>query len=114
MKIVQVHIMGEKWEINECSIDEESRFEYCDGFCDWTTRRIFVRSELEGTLEDMDVYLKKVLRHEIVHAFLFESGLAESSLPSEEWAKNEEMIDWIARNGEKIYNVWKIAGAVTG
>ena len=36
--------------------------------------------------------MRKVLRHEIIHAFLNESGLRENS----EWAYNEEMIDWLA------------------
>ena len=34
---------------------------------------------------------KKVIRHELVHAFLFESGLSVNS-----WADNEEIVDWIA------------------
>lgn len=37
-------------------------------------------------------YHKATIRHEIVHAFLYESGLDVCS----EWARNEEMVDWIA------------------
>ena len=54
-----------------------------------------VESGNNGKLELQE---KKNLRHEIVHAFLFESGLAENS----EWAYNEEMVDWIAKQGPKI------------
>ena len=52
------------------------------------------------------------LRHEIVHAFLFESGLAESSFSTDAWAKNEEMIDWIAFTGPKIVAAWQKAGCM--
>lgn len=42
------------------------------------------------------------MRHEIVHAYLYESGLAENSLSVANWATNEEMVDWIARQFPKI------------
>lgn len=43
----------------------------------------------------------KELYHEIIHAFLFESGLHSNS----EWAENEEMIDWFALQFDKIIDV---------
>jgi hypothetical protein len=43
----------------------------------------------------------------------YESGLADSAMQSPRgWAKNEEMIDWIAFQGPKIYEAWKDIGAV--
>ena len=60
-----------------------------------------------------EIYWKKTLRHEIMHAFLNESGLSDSSNQyGGAWAKNEEMVDWIALQGEKIYNAWKEANAL--
>ena len=56
----------------------------------------------------MDAYVRKVKRHEIIHAFLLESGLAECS----DWAQNEEMVDWLARMGPKINTAWQAAGAI--
>jgi hypothetical protein len=55
--------------------------------------------------------MRRVVRHEIVHAFLMESGLDESSNPADAWATNEEMVDWFARQGPKIYKAWKEADA---
>lgn len=60
----------------------------------------------------MPAYIKKVKRHEIIHAFLFESGLSECSYKSDEWAKNEEMVDWFAHQGLKLYKAWKEADAI--
>lgn len=57
--------------------------------------------------------MKQVLRHEIVHAFLNESGLVyNSNFSMQGWATNEEMVDWIAWNGEKLHKAWKEAGLV--
>ena len=66
----------------------------------------------DGSLKDLDAYQKKLIRHEIVHAFLFESGLAECSVYVNGWAQNEEMVDWIARQHIKIHDAFAKAGAL--
>ena len=109
-----VHILGTVYSIAEVSEKDDSNLEDCDGYCDWTTKEIVVRRERDGTLSDMEAYIRKVKRHEIVHAFLEESGLAECSGETDSWARNEAMVDWIARMGEKIYAAWKEAGAIDG
>lgn len=103
-----VNILGTEYTIKEQSERENEKLSGCDGYCDWTVKEIVVEREMIGNLGDMEAYIRKVLRHEIVHAFALESGLNESS----EWAANEEMVDWIARQGEKIYAAWREAGAV--
>ena len=107
-----VNILGVRWTIKEKSVSENKLLKDCDGYCDWTNKEIVVEREMTGTLGDMKVYVRKVLRHEIVHAFLFESGLHEASFPADAWASNEEMVDWFARQGQKIYLAWKEAGAL--
>lgn len=78
-------------------------------YCDMTIYKGW-ENEDEGTLKCCE---KQTLRHEIVHAFLSESGLSHNSACAEmPWAKNEEMVDWIAIQGEKIYEAWRTAGAV--
>lgn len=63
--------------------------------------------------ETIDAAQKETLRHEIVHAFFDESGLADSSSTVDgAWTKNEEMVDWIAIQGPKIYKAWKEAESV--
>ena len=65
-----------------------------DGYCDETTKTIVVDEMKPDDHSKLNLkeYQNKVTRHELIHAFLFESGLAESS----PWARNEEMVDWIA------------------
>ena len=56
---------------------------------------------------------KDTLRHEIIHAFLNESGLQESASQYDgAWCKNEEMIDWIALQFPKILKVYKEVDAL--
>lgn len=109
-----VSILGVKYTIKEQSEVDNELLKGCDGYCDWTTKEIVVEREMVGTLGDMEAYIRKVLRHEIVHAFLLESGLHECSGETGAWASNEAMVDWISRQGEKIYAAWREAGALDG
>jgi hypothetical protein len=55
----------------------------------------------------------RILRHEIVHAFLSESGLQDSALQADmAWAKNEEMVDWIALQFPKLLQAFKDADCI--
>lgn len=107
-----ITILGTPYSIKIHSESEDERLDGCDGYCDWTTKEIVVEQEVNGTLGAMDVYMKKVIRHEIVHAFLVESGLHECSGETDAWAANETMVDWFARQGPKIYKAWQEADAL--
>ena len=116
-----VSVLGTEYEVIKKKFDEDPYFDkrsydgYCDSiehrivYCDMTTYRGWENEpETRAAIAE-----KATLRHEIVHAFFNESGLQEStSLFEEGWAKNEEMIDWIAIQGPKIYKAWEEAGAV--
>ena len=62
--------------------------------------------------ESVESQEKLLLRHEIVHAFLEESGLSTNSDSIDAWARNEEIVDWIAIQGPKIYAAWEKVGSV--
>lgn len=110
----EVNILGAIYTIKEQSESENELLKGCDGYCDWTTKEIVVEREVNGTLGNMEAYIRKVLRHEIVHAFFLESGLDECAGYADSWARNESVVDWIARQGQKIYAAWKEAGALDG
>lgn len=107
-----ISILGNAWTIVERSEAEDKNLENADGYCDWTTRTIVIEREIVGTLGDMENYIRKVKRHEIIHAFFDEYGLAECAFSPESWARNEEMVDWFARLGPQIYEAWRAAGAL--
>ena len=97
----KVSILGETWTIQEASEENNKILQSCDGYCDWTMKEIFIGEikQDETTVKDIWTYKAKVLRHEIIHAFLFESGCTEM-------AKDEKMIDWFAMNWNKIEKVF--------
>ena len=110
---MKVSVLGTEYEVVFATEAEDKILADRDGYCDWTARKIVVQGDMSGSdLSEVDVYRKKVLRHEIVHAFLFESGLAENSKRSNAWAMNEEMVDWIAVQAPKIVLAWHEAGAL--
>lgn len=57
-----------------------------------------------NTLKNIENYKKKITRHEIIHAFLFESGLDFNS-----WGRNEEFVDWLALQFPKIIKAFEEA-----
>jgi len=112
---MKINILGSEWNIEHKSKSEDPQLENCDGYADYSTKTIIVEDFIpdEDSLANLKIHSQKILRHEIVHAFLFESGLAENAfVPYSSWAKNEEMIDWFAFQGPKIYKAWRDANAL--
>ena len=107
-----IDIMGTTWAMVERSEKDDPLLKDCDGYTDWTTKEIVIEREIGGGLHNIESYVKKVKRHEIVHAFLLECGLDECSGGTDAWASNEVMVDWIARIGPRIYETWKAAGVI--
>ena len=106
-----INILGTEYTVILATEQAEPRLEDCDGFCDETTKEIVVENYKRGQPNSkgkLELQEQKNIRHEIVHAFLFESGLAENS----DWAQNEEMVDWVAKQGPKLVKAWQEAGAL--
>jgi hypothetical protein len=87
--------------------EEEERYPYdiysIRGYCDFHNRSITVfRDEGDKRLSE---HTKECLRHEIIHAFFFESGLGDNFFA---YKQNEETYaDWIALQFPKILTVFK-------
>ncbi len=104
-----VDILGTEYTIIIASRAEDKNLDGCDGYCDKTSRKIVVTAkEEECDLDCFEVYQKKVMRHEIVHAFLFESGLHEC-FEHKASGHEETMVDWIAVQFPKLLKAFKDA-----
>ena len=106
-----VNVLGTEYTIEIKKYAEDEAFERrsIDGYCDMSTYKGWEHE----TKETISASEKKTLRHEIVHAFFDESGLGSNTFSVDgPWATNEEMVDWIAVQGPKIYKAWQEAGAV--
>lgn len=109
-----VNILGTEYtlEIKQKADDKYLKDGSRDGYCDKTSRKIVVRSEdEESELDEYEVYLKSIIRHEIVHAFLFESGLHENFCHPP-FGHEETMVDWIAVQFPKMQKAFEEAGAL--
>lgn len=107
---MKVNILGTEYEILTKSDEEEPYLKTCDGFCDRSRKEIVIADlQPNPDIYQVDIiwYRKKVLRHEIIHAFLSESGLEENSHNTDMWARNEEMVDWIAMQFPKILKAFQ-------
>lgn len=102
---MKVNILGTEYEIIMDALKEEyPKLKKCTGYTDFSIKQIVI-SKLERdemTITDLEWFRRKVLRHELIHAFLYESGLAENS----DYAENEEMVDWIAMQFEKMLEIF--------
>ena len=110
-----VIILGTRYTIRQVKMGQDEYMEKLQygGYCDGCSKEIVLleyKTIPEWSKEPNEVIArqeKETLRHEIIHAFLNESGLGWNSLSVERaWAKNEEMVDWIAIQFPKILKVF--------
>lgn len=116
----KVNVLGTEYKIVVKGHEEDKEFKNdIDGYCDKHLKNLVLCDK--GTMPGWDgepneliqTANKETLRHEITHAFLNESGLCDNAHVCElPWPRNEEMVDWIAKQGPKLYQAWVEAGAL--
>ena len=113
---IKIDILGTEYRIETHKVSEDSFMEEkgLAGYCEEENKLIVVADMSEEKYfvgmdeKAQETYRKKTLRHEIIHAFLNESGLSDSSNQFHgAWAKNEEMVDWLAIQAPKIYKTFQ-------
>lgn len=118
---MSVNVLGTEYriEIHKVSEDSYLKENLLSGYCAEESKLIVIADMSEKEYfpnmdkKEQQIYHKKVLRHEIIHAFLNESGLSDSANHySGAWAKNEEMVDWFAIQSPKIYKSFQEVGAI--
>lgn len=116
--ILKIDVLGTKYSIIRVKSGQDEYMEkmHFGGYCDDIVKRIVVldlktvpewATEPEYRIKQQE---NETLRHELIHAFLSESGLAWNSFaPERAWAKNEEMVDWLAIQMPKLLKAFKAA-----
>ena len=103
----KVNVLGTEYTIEESTAEKDARLDNNDGYCDTSTKKCVVdkmqKTEV-GMKENLAEYKKSVTRHELIHAFLHESGLDVCS-----WADNEEMVDCMAIQFPKLQKAFEEA-----
>lgn len=104
---MKVNILGTPYKVKHGTANKYPVLQNADGACDSTIKTIYL-ADIEpapGLVEDLDAYTRKVLRHELVHAFLDESGLTE-------YSRDETLVDWIAVQAPKMIEAFRRADAI--
>lgn len=113
VKNKEINILGTVYKVM-IDVDPDEMPEDADGCMDHSIRTIKVAKfeSDRNSLKNLKSYRNRVLRHEIIHAFLYESGLWNNSGNIMSWAMSEEITDWIAIQSPKIFDVFKQVGCL--
>ena len=104
---MKINVLGTYYSLTEANEQTDERLKGKDGYCDTSTKECVVESMEfadSNAKANLPEYKKSVKRHELIHAFLFESGLDMCS-----WADNEEMVDWLASQFPKLAKAFEEA-----
>lgn len=118
MQDCNVNILGTDYHVIFKNREEDKRLYKVNGYTDPTIKEIVVNDlkadeEDEMAVKNMEAVRRSALRHEIIHAFLYESGLWSDSATVETWGMNEEITDWIALQTPKMFRAFWQVGALT-
>lgn len=103
----EVSILGQIYSVSYSKKNKYCDENNCDGYTNWIEKKIKVR---DSGVPEFD---KKVLRHELIHAHMFESGLCGSEhVKPLEVTHDEQMIDWFAVQMPKILEVCEELGCI--
>lgn len=100
-----VNILGTDYEVITQTEEENPKLKEAYGLCEMYSKKIVLSDikEEPNCFENLEAFKRKVVRHEIIHAFFAESGLRSNS----NYAENEELVDWIAIQFPKILQVFE-------
>ena len=108
---MKINVLGTDYEVVLNAKEEDyPNLQYGDGYCDFTVKKIVVTEmkNEDNDVENLEYYQQKVMRHELVHAFMYESGLDVCS----EWGRDETLVDWIAIQSPKLFKAFEEVGCL--
>lgn len=100
---MKINVLGTEYELitDVKEVDDENLSDN-DGYIDYQARKIIIvemNNEPNGT-SNIKSYWQDVVRHELIHAFLYESGLPE-------YATDEILVEWIALQYPKMKKLFE-------
>lgn len=112
MKTCKVNILGSVWRFDYIAAEEDKTpILGVSGYCDPTVKRIVVyKAPKDATVRDVGVTERATARHEVLHAYLYESGLGEEMRGVN--GHDEQIIDWFANQAMKIYGTYRELGVL--
>ena len=101
-----INILGTEYKIRTLTEDEYPKLKTANGLAELYSKELIIEANMgidDGdAFTNIDAYRRKVTRHEIIHAFLHESGLSE-------YCRDEDLVDWLAIQAPKMVKVFQEA-----
>lgn len=115
---MKINVLGTKYTLRRVNNGQDKLMSNMNfgGYCDDGKKEIVILNmksvpnleyESEEIIKNKEC---KTIKHELIHAFLNESGLEWNSPGA--WAKNEEMVDRFAIQMPKLLKAFKEAGCI--
>lgn len=111
----KVSVLGVEYKIIFRTDKDDEKLDGADGYCEFLSKEIVIDKSIftggDGSplvLKKLDLLGLKVIRHELIHAFIYESGLSSENT----WAENEELVDWIAIQFPKLKKCFDEVGVL--
>ncbi len=103
----EVNVLGTVYAIETHTWNDDRKLHEALGYVEQYSKKIILKDILADcmTVEDLEQLRREVVRHEIVHAFFFESGMSD-------WAEDETIVEWIAVMLPKLAAAMREAGAM--
>jgi hypothetical protein len=109
---LNVDILGTQYKIIYSDPKADKMLSDCDGYIDRTVKKIVICDSSEDSeVSDREWNKRLSLRHEIVHAFMLESGLAYN-MEHKPIGIEETMVDWIAIQFPKMLQAFESVGCL--
>lgn len=103
-----INVLGTEYSVEFVPRNSDSCLaDINNAYCDRTSKRLVsvTLDTLDSNLDYPIKFLKKNMRHEVIHAFLYESGIHEN-FEHPKYGHEETMIDWIAVQFPKILSIY--------
>ena len=110
---MKINVLATTYKVEFKTDKQDKKLQNCDGYCDYSIKKIVVLKNDDNNimnLQNLKIAENRTIRHEIIHAFMYESGLWANSGGVEKWAINEEMTDWFAIQSPKIFKIYHKLG----
>ena len=102
---MKVNVLGTEYDVNVLEEpDEYMKDNMLQGYCD-NTSKIIVVCPYDNDSDDKEKLKDNILRHEIIHAFLYECGIDYGMQ-----FHNEESVDFFAIQFDKLAKIFEDAG----
>ena len=106
-----VDVLGIPYSINITPEADDQKLETMDGYTDPSIKRIVIsdvhrRPDDPENVQNQDWFQRNIIRHELIHAFVTESGCQDAFWHS------EDMVRWLAYMFPRLLAAFNEAGAL--